>query len=133
MMKFSRRSRLLKPAEFKLVFQNPIRSGDECFRILARDNGMHCHRLGMAVSKKNCARAVDRNRIKRVVRENFRTTMAGQMVGETLDFVVMPTTNAVKQKNKVLSESLSAHWQRLNRKAGNRDTPNQQDQPRIKK
>ena len=132
-MKFSRRSRLLKPAEFKLVFQDPIRSGDEYFRILARDNGMHCHRLGMAVSKKNCARAVDRNRIRRVVRENFRTRMVGQMVGDSLDFVVMPTTNAVKQNNKVLSDSISSHWQRLNRKAGIRATPNQQDQLRIQK
>ena len=130
-MKFSRQYRLLKPAEFELVFQNPIRSGDECFRILARENGIGCHRLGMAVSKKNCARAVDRNRIKRVVRENFRTTMANQVVSETLDFVVMPTTRAVKNNNKVLSDSLSTHWKRLNRKAGFRVTPNRQDQPRI--
>ena len=125
-MKFSRQSRLLKPAEFKLVFQNPIRSGDECFRILARNNETSYHRLGMAVSKKNCARAVDRNRIKRVVRESFRTKMAGRLTGDALDFVVMPGNRAAKQNNKVLSESLTTHWQRLSRKAGSR-----QDQART--
>ena len=56
-MKFSRQSRLLKPAEFKLVFQKPIRSSDNCFRILARTNGVQRHRVGMAVSKKACAKA----------------------------------------------------------------------------
>ena len=89
---------------------------------------MHCHRLGMAVSKKTLAKAVDRNRIKRVVRENFRTKMAGQAGDNTLDFVVMPTIKAVKQNNKMLNESLSTHWQKLVRKAGDR-----QDQPRTQR
>lgn len=129
MMKFSRQSRLLKPAEFKFVFQQPERSGDDSFRILARVNEKQQHRLGMAVSKKACAKAVGRNRIKRVVRENFRTNLAsgsGEFPGDyPLDFVVMPTSMAANQSNKTLDESLSAHWHRLIRKAGN-----QQDQQR---
>jgi ribonuclease P protein component len=133
MMKFSRQSRLLKPAEFKLVFQDPIRSGDEYFRVLARNNDVHRNRLGMAVSKKNCARAVDRNRIKRVLRESFRSQMAGMVVPDTMDFVVMPTNRAVKQNNNVLNESISAQWQRLTRKAGARNTGARQDQSRTPK
>jgi len=120
MMKFSRQSRLLKPAEFKSVFQQPIRSGDNHFRILARTNGIQRHRLGMAVSKKACARAVGRNRIKRVVRENFRAQLAGAPSDNALDFVVLPTAAAASQSNKALDESLTAHWQRITRKAGNR-------------
>jgi len=119
MMKFSRQSRLLKPSEFKSVFQNPMRSGDDCFRILARANGLQSHRLGMAVSKKAVAKAVGRNRIKRVVRESFRKQIAGPALGNTLDFVVLPTAQAANQSNKLLDESLSTHWQRLTRKAGN--------------
>jgi len=71
----------------------------------------------MAVSKKACSRAVGRNRIKRVVRENFRRQMVGQTSENTLDFVVLPTVQAATQSNKALDESLSAHWQRLTRKA----------------
>jgi len=116
-MKFSRQSRLLRPSEFKLVFQRPIRSGDDFFRILARSNGIQRNRLGMAVSKKACAKAVGRNRIKRVVRESFRKQMIGPATDGTLDFVVLPTVKAANQSNKALDESLATHWQRLTRKA----------------
>lgn len=116
-MKFSRQSRLLRPSEFKMVFQQAIRSGDDYFRILARSNGMQRNRLGMAVSKKACAKAVGRNRIKRVVRESFRRQMIGVASDDTLDFVVLPTVQAANQSKKALDESLSTHWQRLTRKA----------------
>jgi ribonuclease P protein component len=131
MMKFSRQSRLLKPAEFKSVFQQPIRSGDECFRILARANGIQRHRLGMAVSKKACSRAVDRNRIKRVIRESFRASVPGSEPDDTLDFVVLPNVLAAKQSNKILDESLSTHWQRLIRKVGQRNNRDRPDQKRT--
>lgn len=130
-MKFSRQSRLLKPDEFKTVFQQPIRSGDECFRILARINGMQRHRLGMAVSKKTCAKAVGRNRIKRIVRESFRTRLTGFVGDNTLDFVVLPTAAAANQSNKTLDESLLIHWKRLTRKADDRNTGNRQDLQRT--
>lgn len=134
-MKFSRQSRLLKPAEFKFVFQQPVRSGDDSFRVLARLNEKQQHRLGMAVSKKACAKAVGRNRIKRVVRENFRNCMVpgsqNHSAEHTLDIVVMPTNLAASQSNQTLDESLSAHWQRLIKKAGNQRNGSRQDQIRT--
>jgi ribonuclease P protein component len=125
-MKFSRHSRLLKEADFKSVFQQPIRSGDESFRILARANGIQRHRLGMAVAKKGCATAVGRNRIKRVIRENFRQTMAGQSPEQALDIVVLSTAAATNHCNKTLDKSLFAHWQRLIGKAESRSTGTRQ-------
>ena len=71
----------------------------------------------MAVSKKACAKAVGRNRIKRVVRESFRRQMIGIAADNTLDFVVLPTAQAAYQSNRALDESLTTHWQRLTRKA----------------
>ena len=130
-MKFSRQSRLLKPAEFKTVFQQAIRSGDDCFRILARTNGIRRHRLGMAVSKKACAKAVGRNRIKRIVRESFRTRLSGPVTDNALDFVVLPTVAAANQSNKTLDESLSIHWKRLTRKTDDRNTGYRQDLQRT--
>ena len=132
-MKFSRQSRLLRPSEFKSVFQQATRSGDDCFRIMARVNGIQRNRLGMAVSKKACARAVGRNRIKRVVRESFRARMVGTNMNNTMDFVVLPTGKAAKQSNKVLDESLTTHWQRLTRKAAERNTENRQDRLRTQR
>jgi ribonuclease P protein component len=120
MMKFTRQSRLLKPAEFKLVFQQATRSSDEYFRMLARPNKLQHHRLGLAISKKTCTKAVGRNRIKRIVRESFRDWMAGPVFDSTLDIVVMSTAATADHSNQGLNEALTAHWQRLTRKAGNR-------------
>jgi len=133
MMKFSRQSRLLKPAQFRLVFQRPTRSFDDYFRVMARANGIQQHRLGMAVSKKACAKAVGRNRIKRLVRESFRARMIEPATDHALDIVVLPTAQAAKQDNKKLDESLSIHWQKLTRKAGNRNTGSQPDQLRTQR
>ena len=121
-MKFSRQSRLLKPVEFKSVFKDPIRSDDHYFRVLARKNTQELHRLGLAVSKKVCAKAVDRNRIKRVVRECFRNRMDHRANRDMLDIVVMPKHAAVGANNAILDNSLLNHWQRLIRKAENRQT-----------
>ena len=40
----------------------------------ARDNGYGRPRLGLAVPKRGTAKAHDRNRLKRVIRELFRTS-----------------------------------------------------------
>jgi ribonuclease P protein component len=132
-MKFSRQSRLLKPAQFRLVFQQPIRSFDEFFRILARTNDIQQHRLGLAVSKKTCVTAVGRNRIKRIVRENFRCRMLGSATDKGLDIVVLPTEQAANQSNKALVESLSSHWQKLNQKARTRNPGIPAEQLRIQR
>ncbi len=71
----------------------------------------------MGVSKNACPKAVGRNRINRHVRESFRTQMAGELRGETLDFVVLATAQAANQSNKMLDKSLCAHWHKLTQKA----------------
>jgi len=100
---------------------------------MARINDLTQHRLGMAVSRKACAKAVGRNRIKRVVRENFRCNMLGQTTEKALDIVVLPTARAASQSNKTLDESLSNHWQKLTRIAGNLDPGVRVDQLRIQR
>ena len=42
------------------------------FSVFVLANALSCSRIGVVVSKKNAPRAVDRNRIKRLVREAFR-------------------------------------------------------------
>ena len=91
------------------------------------------HRLGMAVSRKACAKAVGRNRIKRVIRESFRCKMLGCMTEKALDIVVLPTARAVSQSNKTLDDSLLNHWQKLTQKAESRNPGIQVDQLRIQK
>ena len=69
---FSRTARLLKPAEFERVFTENERARTDTLLVMARPNELGQARLGMVVAKRLLPRAVDRNRLKRCVRETFR-------------------------------------------------------------
>ncbi|MES9966781.1 MAG: ribonuclease P protein component [Sedimenticola sp.] len=108
--RFPRSARLLKPAEFSRVFERPRKSVDNCFTVLFRDNNLEEARLGLAISKKNVRRAVDRNLIKRLVRESFRCQRE-QLGG--LDIVVMARRNLPATDRSALRSSLDKHWSNL--------------------
>lgn len=70
---FSPQKRLLSAAEYSQVFNHGCcKAGDNAFLLLASQNQRETGRLGLAVSKKQLRRAVDRNRVKRIARESFR-------------------------------------------------------------
>ncbi len=83
---------------------------DELFSVFAIANNLSHGRIGLAVSKKVALRAVDRNRIKRHVRESFRShqeNLAG------LDVVVMANPAAKLSAPPALRDSLNQHWERI--------------------
>ena len=63
-----RRGRLTKPAQFEAVLSSGRQAGGYCFLVRALSNSCGCSRLGLIVGKKVAPRAVDRNRVKRLVR-----------------------------------------------------------------
>jgi ribonuclease P protein component len=100
---------LLDADSYQRVFKEAHRSRDKLFTVLSRESRGKGARLGLAISKKNCRLAAQRNRLKRIVRESFRShkdTLGG------LDFVVMCQTAASRARNKELFDSLAEHWQR---------------------
>lgn len=84
---FARRQRLLAAAEFEGVFNHRCSWRTPLFQILAKPNGLDVARLGMVVSKRLLSRSVDRNRMRRKIREAFRH-VSQDMPG--LDLVVRP-------------------------------------------
>lgn len=110
MTRFSKRVRLLKPAEFSRVFKKAHRSSDRQLTILAALNDVGFPRLGLAISKKHARRAVDRNRIKRLIRESFRQNLASL---PSADFVVMAKPLTKTASNQEVFDSLAMHWRRL--------------------
>jgi ribonuclease P protein component len=105
-----RTSRLLKPAQYRNIFQRPIKTTDNYFTVLCRPSNIASPRLGLAVSKKNARRAVDRNRIKRVIRESFRSNK-GELGG--VDYVVLNRKGTDSISNSILFDSLNHHWKKL--------------------
>lgn len=80
-----RDARLTCKADFDRVFADNQRARTDALLVLARPNVVGFARLGMVVPKRLLARAVDRNRVKRCVRESFRQVRA---VLPACDFVV---------------------------------------------
>jgi ribonuclease P protein component len=100
----------LKPDDYRRVFSDGQRSSDAYFLVLARPNQLTSPRLGLAVSKKNSRRAVDRNRIKRLIRESFRFHQH-QLAG--LDLVVVTRHGISRADNSDCFKSLRHHWQKV--------------------
>jgi ribonuclease P protein component len=107
--RFQSYKRLKRPEEFKQVFSSKRRSADKSFLFLARNNGDSYARLGLAIPKKHIHNAVDRNRLKRVIREGFRLKQK-QLEGN--DVVVVVKTK-LDTKNKNISSTLEKHWDNL--------------------
>lgn len=84
--------------------------------MLAAPNGLDHPRLGLAISRKVSPRAVQRNRIKRLIRECFRHLQAE--LGQ-LDFVVIGRHGLAQLPPAQLNQILERHWKRLSRQSGN--------------
>ena len=74
---FQKKDRLLTPAQFQAVFDAPIKKihGEHLLLFVAQ--GEATPRLGLAITKKKLKNATDRNRLKRLTREQFRLNKSG--------------------------------------------------------
>ena len=107
---FPRAARVRARAEFDRVFDAGRRTSDPLFALhWLRDDAPA--RLGLAVSRKVDTRAVGRNRIKRVLRTQFRQLRAQLPPGA---YVLVARVGAAKADNTALRASLLA----LLRRAG---------------
>jgi len=110
---FTRELRLLTAAQYKYVFSDAQRFGNHCFTLLVRKNTTTHARLGLAIAKKSAKRAVDRNRIKRVIRESFRHL---QHDLPNIDVVIMCRNTAVGLSRKKMRKQLDHQWSYICRK-----------------
>ena len=113
---FSRKHRLLDGQAFQKVFDGAQwRAGDDLFLILARQNNLAIHRLGMVVGRKRVRLAVDRALIKRQIRESFRHRPE-QLAG--LDIIVLVRSNLRHPDRRQLAARLNLLWDKLLAKRG---------------
>lgn len=110
MARFPRRARLQKPGEFKAAFERGSRLNEKWLTALVVPNDATQSRLGLAVPKKIAARAVDRNRIKRQIRESYRLH---QQQLPAVDVVILARGGCVQAKPQQLRDILDRLWNRI--------------------
>lgn len=104
---FRRSHRLLNARDYSEVFAGATRTADRYFTVLAKPNQLTHARLGLVVAKKNIKTAVQRNRVKRVIRETFRSARPALLCH---DLVVIAKAAAGRADNALLRMALTQIW-----------------------
>jgi ribonuclease P protein component len=107
---FKDKSRLSKSIEFKRAFGEGRRLRGRMFGIYYVKNHGSCARVGLAIPKKNIRYAVNRNYIKRIVREGFRLNQS-KLCG--YDIVVVAINKPGNLTKKCLRTQLDSLWQQV--------------------
>ncbi|ABM62004.1 ribonuclease P protein component [Halorhodospira halophila] len=106
--RFPRGARLLRRREFEGVLRAPEwRTANRYFRVSARQNQCGRPRLGLAVPKRVLRLAIQRHRVKRIIRESFRVRQGGL---PDHDFVVGVRGAVAEADNATLFSALEELW-----------------------
>jgi ribonuclease P protein component len=114
---FPRAHRLVSKTQYDAVYQDSRRLGDSFFLVLARPNTTSQARLGLSVSVRSVGNAVNRNRIKRIIRDCFRLNSTAL---PAVDLVVNTRPAARDATNTQLRTSLEMHWTNVVKRCGAR-------------
>ena len=111
---FTPAHRLRHKPQFDLLYREGRRHSDNLFLVLTRPNSLTHARLGLSIAAKAVGNAVNRNRVKRVIRESFRLNLYRL---PALDIVVNARPLARTTLNPLLARSLEQLWDKLARHA----------------
>jgi ribonuclease P protein component len=102
--------RLRRKSDFEAAYARGRRFGNGFFAVTARPNDIGGPRLGLAVSVKNAGNSVERNRIRRTIRESFRLH---QHDLPPVDLVVSARARARDAAGEELRTSLALLWKKV--------------------
>jgi ribonuclease P protein component len=112
--RFGRKLRLLTAPDYKVVFgKAEFKVSCPQLLILAIKSGYEDPRLGLVIAKKHIRLAVERNRVKRLIRESFRKHQ--QLLIE-MDIVILARSGADRLDNKDFVTLVEKLWQDLIRR-----------------
>lgn len=101
---------MLTKSAYAAVFAEAERRNSAHFSVLIRLSPTGFARLGLAISRRQATSAVERNRIKRIVRESFRLHTDAL---PSIDLVVMLRTPTRGISSAVLRDELVLLWNQL--------------------
>ncbi len=103
-LKLPQSMRITKAREYARIFKQGKHTHGKFWQIISTPSDNNNSTLGLAVSKKIHKRAVDRNLLKRLVRETFRLNQENL---KGIELVVM-TKNHAKTDNHILTADLQS-------------------------
>mgnify|MGYP006290338573 CR=1 FL=1 len=101
---------------FARVFAGGTRARTRLARAIAAPNGLAVPRLGMITPKRRVRRAVDRNRLRRLIRESVASH---HHMLKGMDLVVTTEAGAAAADNAALRAELARLWTTLLQRCGN--------------
>ena len=113
-LRFTREHRLRSSSDFKRVYAQGRRLGNELFTVNVQPNTLGSARLGMSVAVRSMGSAVRRNRVRRMIRESFRLHRAAI---PAVDVIIGVRAIARDASAAAVRDSLDQIWQRLGRHA----------------
>jgi ribonuclease P protein component len=102
--------RLRRPAEFTRAYATGKRFANEFFTANAQGNDLTWPRLGISIAARNLRRAVDRNRVRRLIRESFR--MHQQQL-PPVDIVIGARPRVTSADRATLRSALEQLWRKI--------------------
>ncbi len=108
MFTFEKERRVRTKKEYEQVFSSASKTIYNGFILLHCKNTLGHARVGFALSKKKISKAHQRNRIKRLVRESFRTQKL-----PAFDAIFLAHKSFDDVENKIIHSNLSVIWEKL--------------------
>lgn len=106
---FGKKHHLLKPSEFQQVYRQKVWSSNQELTVNLCRNQLSYARLGLVVSKKVSKRAIDRNTIKRHMREWFRQNREKL---DGFDIIVTAKPSVLDKSASELRTALADIWKK---------------------
>ena len=107
---FGRKEKLKSSKLISEIFQNGKSKTKGYIRTCFIENNLNINRIAVSVPKRNFKRAVDRNRIKRLIRESYRLNKSEIIFSKTYDVMFIFTGKIIPDYKEVfedISKSLS--------------------------
>lgn len=101
---------LQKARDFSNVWAKPRRAKGEYATLVARENNLGIPRIGFLVAKRKVKKAVDRNKIKRLVKESFRLN---KKTIANFDIIFLLNKEPDLKNSYLLSQELNRQWRKF--------------------
>lgn len=108
---FAKINRLTKDKDFDNVFQNGKSSYDKIIGVKAAVNQQKNSRFGILVSTKVSKKAVERNAVKRKIREALKLRIV--KIAESYDIVIVTFPCILGKSYEDIKQSVKKHFKKL--------------------